>query len=166
MVVAFSLFLTSASTQLAAQEEAHAEHAATETKFNPGETILHHISDAHEWHFFSIKNADGTKKDFTIPLPVILYSPQRGFTSFMSSKFHHGKQAYEGYKLEHGKVVPVDANGNVDETVKVYNFSMTKNVVQMLLALIVLVWIMSSVAGKYKTGQGVTSAPKGLQNAI
>ena len=36
----------------------------------------------------------------------------------------------------------------------------------MLLALIVLVWIMLAVAKRYKRGEGVTSAPKGLQNAI
>ena len=43
---------------------------------------------------------------------------------------------------------------------------MTKNVVQMLISLVLLVWLMTSIAKKYKNGQGVTSAPKGLQNAI
>jgi F-type H+-transporting ATPase subunit a len=36
----------------------------------------------------------------------------------------------------------------------------------MFLALIVLVVIMTRMAKKYKSGQGLTSAPKGLQNAI
>ena len=35
----------------------------------------------------------------------------------------------------------------------------------MLLALIVLVWILISLQ-KYAKGQGVTSAPKGFQNAV
>jgi F-type H+-transporting ATPase subunit a len=36
----------------------------------------------------------------------------------------------------------------------------------MFLALIILVWLMTSIAKKYRTGQGITSAPKGWQNAI
>ncbi|MCD2424724.1 F0F1 ATP synthase subunit A [Niabella pedocola] len=166
MVAALGLFLVSSAQSVFAQHEEHAAGAATEEKFNPGEAILHHIADAHEWHFFSLKNADGTEFHGTIPLPVILYSPQRGFSTFMSSAFHHGTEAHNGYKLEHGKVVAVDEAGTPDETVKVYDFSMTKNVVQMLIALIVLVWLLTAMAKKYKTGQGVTSAPKGMQNAI
>ncbi|WP_245645682.1 F0F1 ATP synthase subunit A [Niabella ginsenosidivorans] len=166
MVAALSLFLVSSAQSVFAQHEEHAEGAATEEKFNPGEAILHHIADAHEWHFFSFKKEDGTEFHGTIPLPVLLYSPQRGFSAFMSSVFHHGTEVYNGYKLEHDKVVAVDANGNADESVKVYDFSITKNILQMIIALIVLVWLMITMAGKYKTGQGVTSAPKGLQNAI
>ncbi len=166
MVAALSLFLIFQAKAVAAQNEAPAEGTATEEKFNPGEAILHHIADSHEFHFFNFKKDDGTQIHGTLPLPVILYSPQRGFSTFLSSKFHHGEEAYNGYKLEHDKVVAVDASGNVDESVKVYDFSMTKNVVQMLISLVLLVWLMTSIAKKYKNGQGVTSAPKGLQNAI
>ncbi|WP_157557931.1 F0F1 ATP synthase subunit A [Niabella aurantiaca] len=166
MVAALSLFLVFTAQSVFAQHEEHAEGAATEEKFNPGEAILHHIADAHEWHFFSLKKSDGSEFHATIPLPVILYSPQRGLSTFMSSRFHHGQEAYNGYKVEHGKIVAVDAAGAPDESVKVYDFSMTKNVVQLFIALIVLVWLLTSMAKKYKTGQGVTSAPKGLQNAI
>jgi F-type H+-transporting ATPase subunit a len=72
---------------------------------------------------------------------------------------------HEGYKLDHDHIVPVDASGNVDASVKVYDFSMTKNVVQMLLAVITLVLIMTSVAKKY-AANGANKAPSGLQNAI
>ena len=54
----------------------------------------------------------------------------------------------------------------MDESVHVYDISLTKNVVQMFLSLIILVVLMISVANKYKKGQGITSAPKGWQNAI
>jgi F-type H+-transporting ATPase subunit a len=84
----------------------------------------------------------------------------------MSSKFHHGTEAYKGYKLEGHDIVPVKADGTVDETVKAYDFSLTKNVVQMFVALAVLFFILTWMARKYKEGQGVTTAPKGLQNAI
>jgi F-type H+-transporting ATPase subunit a len=111
--------------------------------------------NAHEFHFIDLASGP-----VTIPLPIILYSPERGFTSFMSSRFEHGHATYEGYKLEDGNVVAVDAAGNIDESVKVYDLSLTRNVVQMILALIVLVWIMLSIAKKYKNGLGVTSAPR------
>jgi F-type H+-transporting ATPase subunit a len=36
----------------------------------------------------------------------------------------------------------------------------------MFIAVALLLWIMGTVARRYKTGQGITSAPKGLQNLI
>ncbi len=176
-IAAFSLFLTFATLTAFAQQEEAPHGAATEHStaghdtaekeaFKPGDAILHHIADSHEFHFFSHKKSDGSEFHATLPLPVLVYSPQRGFSAFMSSKFHHGHEMYNGYKLDHDKVVAVDANGNVDESVKVYDFSITKNVSQMLLALIVLVLILTSIAKKYQKGQGVTTAPKGFQNAI
>ncbi|MFV0605924.1 MAG: F0F1 ATP synthase subunit A [Niabella sp.] len=170
IVLAFGLFLAFSVNVLNAQEHVadaageHATEAAAEGhdtgKFDPGAAILHHIADSHSFHFFDFKKSDGSVFSASIPLPVILYSPQNGFDFFMSSKFHHGEAAYNGYKLEHDKIVPVDP------AVKVYDFSMTKNVVQMLLAVIVLIWILTSMVGKYKSGQGTTSAPKGMQNAV
>ncbi|HMR90688.1 MAG TPA: F0F1 ATP synthase subunit A [Chitinophagaceae bacterium] len=137
-----------------------------EAKFDPGKVMLDHIADAHEFHFFSVKKSDGSEFHATLPLPVILYSPQRGLDIFMSSKFHHGHDAYKGYKLDGHDIVAVDANGVKDESVKVYDFSLTKNVVQMFLALLVLFLVLRSMVKKYRAGQGVASAPKGLQNAI
>jgi F-type H+-transporting ATPase subunit a len=92
---------------------------------------------------------------------VILYSPIKGFKVFSSSKFGHtGEEEYEGYKFNDKKdIVAVD--GSV-----VYDLSLTKNVVQMIIALLVLVLLMTGIAKKYKNGIGVTSAPKGWQNAI
>lgn len=165
IVAMFGCFMLSSGVLHAQHEEQHGATAGEE-KFDPGAAILHHIADSHSFHFFDFKKSNGETISASLPLPVILYSPQRGFSAFMSSKFHHGTEAYNGYKLEHDKVVPVDANGAVDETVKVFDFSMTKNVVQMILAVIVLIWILLSMVKKYSTGQGVTSAPKGMQNAI
>ena len=58
--------------------------------FNAQEVIFGHILDGHEFHFFDIIHKDGSHTPVGIPLPVILYSPQKGFDVFMSSKFHHG----------------------------------------------------------------------------
>ena len=148
-------------------------------KFNAAEVIFGHVLNGHEFHFFGV----------SIPLPVVLYSPERGFTSFMSSKFHHGEDPHAGYKIltshnieefrakasEKGidpkqfneeDIVPVDEAGNYDATVKVYDLSLTRNVIQMLLALILFTWIMLRIAKRYKSGVGVTSAPKGSQSLM
>ncbi len=95
--------------------------------------IFEHVLDAHEFHFLSYTGADGHEHHATIPLPVILYSPQKGFSVFMSSAFHHGEHEVDGYKLVKGKIVPVE------EGVTVYDISLTRNVVQMIIALIILV---------------------------
>ena len=64
------------------------------------------------------------------------------------------------------QIVAVDANGQIDDSVKVYDFSLTRNVVQMMIALALLAWVMVAIANKYKKGIGVTSAPKGSQGLI
>jgi F-type H+-transporting ATPase subunit a len=65
-----------------------------------------------------------------------------------------------------GRVIPVTADGKYDPSVSVYDVSLTRNVVQMLLALTLLVWIMIAIAKRYKRGEGVKTAPKGMQNLI
>lgn len=168
LVAAFSLFVAFFAAPVIAQEHkedvSHSEANHGEEKkegFDAQEVIFGHVLNAHEFHFLDLPGGP-----VTLPLPVILYSPQRGFTSFMSSKFEHGHATYEGYKLVDGDVKAVDAEGNIDESVKVYDISLTRNVVQMVLMLIVLTWVMLTVAKRYKAGEGVTTAPKGIQNLI
>ena len=159
LVAAFSLSMVLFSQASTAQE--HGEKAIEKDPhaFDANEVIFGHVKDAHEFHFLSYKGSDGEEHEAVIPLPVILYSPQKGFSVFMSSAFHHN-QVYDGYKLEEGKVIPVEPG------VKVYDISLTRNVIQMLLALILFVWLMLVIAKKYKRGHGVISAPSGAQNAI
>jgi F-type H+-transporting ATPase subunit a len=164
----FSLFLVLFSAPVFAQHEGdhgaapaadHGDHAPKEG-FNAKKVIFDHILDAHEFHFFSYHDAEGKEHPVGIPLPVILYSTTKGFSVFMSSKFEHGHAEYGGYKMEEGKIV------SVDPSEKFFNLSLTRNVVQMILALTLLVIVMLSVAKTYKTGQGVKSAPSGKQNLI
>lgn len=184
-VAAFSVFLVLFFNAAIAQEksEAHVANEKTEKKsFDANEVIFGHVLDAHEFHFLSYKGSDGKEHHATIPLPVILYSPQKGFDVFMSSKFHHGERTYKGYdlltdekiakdsldpkKYTAGQIVAVNDKGEIDNTIKVYDISLTRNVVQMLLALTLLVWVMLYMAKKYRSGQGITTAPKGVQNLI
>jgi len=158
------------------------EPAKKEKTFDANEVIFGHIMDAHEFHFLSYKGSDGKDHHATIPLPVIVYSKGKGFSCFMSSAFHHGEHNHNGYalltnekidelhidrnKFSAGNIVAVNGAGQIDTTVSVLDLSPTRNVVQMLLALTLLVVILIRVARKYGTGQGITAAPKGMQNTM
>lgn len=179
--IIFCFFLTPSFAQ--PNDNENGENGGQKKKaFNAKEIIFGHVLDAHEFHFMDIENEDGTHHPIGIPLPVILYSPQRGLDVFMSSKFHHGEEEYRDYiiltdktikergldpkKYSAQQIVPIKENGEIDESVTVYDVSLTRNIVQMLLALIIFTWIMIKIAKKYKRGEGVTSAPKGAQGFI
>lgn len=146
-------------------------------RLDPAKIILEHVGDGHEFHFYTFN-----KKPVSIPLPVILYSPAKGWSVFMSSRFEHGEQIVDGYRLltesyieenhldakiyKPGKIWAANEAGQVDPTVKVYDLSLGRNAVQALISAILLIWIMSSIAGKYRSGQGVKTAPSGFQNAV
>ncbi|MBS1599363.1 MAG: F0F1 ATP synthase subunit A [Bacteroidetes bacterium] len=181
LVAGFSLVMIFFSNVSLAQG---GEEKKETKKLDPAKIIMEHVSDGHEFHFATVGG-----HHVTIPLPVILYSPQKGLSVFMSSAFDHGKELHDGYRLleedfieEHklnevkdakgaavffaGKVYATDAAGMPDNSVKVYDFSLTRNVVQIFISLILLVWIMTGVAKQYAKGKGVTSAPSGFQNAV
>jgi len=158
LVAVLSIFLAF-SAQLSFAQDPHgsgsAEQGEAVEKYEPAKNIIDHVKDGHEFHIFSIGDFHAT-----IHLPVILYSPEKGVSVFSSGRFgHHGTDEYNGYKMEEGNIVATDGS-------KVYDFSMTRNVVQMIIALTLLVILMTGIAKKYKSGIGVTSAPKGWQNAV
>ena len=154
LVAVFSVFLLLFSFNGFAQEHHNEAPAHAEEKLDPAKIIMDHIKDGHEWHFFTLGDFHAT-----IPLPVMVYTPTKGVSVFSSSKFEHGHAEYNGYKMDNGKIVSTDG-------AKVFDFSLTKNVVQMFLALITLVLLMTGIAKKYKNGIGVGTAPKGWQNAV
>lgn len=121
-----------------------------EEGFNTGSAIMHHISDAHEWHLW-----DGHYG--TIPLPVILYSDSKGMVVFLSSKFEHGHASYMGYSYENGHIIADDGHSFMD-------FSITKNVAQLMINVLIMLLIFISVANAYRKRAG--QAPKGLQSFI
>ena len=168
LVLVFGSILLTFSAPLFAQdsatENAVEKHEVKDEKLDPAKIIMDHIKDAHEFHFFTIENKENPHESFhaSIPLPIIVYSKSKGgFAVFSSARFGHtGEEAYNGFKLNENKEI-VATDGSV-----VYDFSLTKNVVQMLIALTLLVLLMTGIAKKYKNGLGVTTAPKGWQNAI
>ena len=138
-----------------AQETGHEEEApGKKGKFNVGEMIMHHIKDEHGWEL-----AHGV----TIPLPVILYSADRGVEQFSSSRLTDS-QVYNGYKQEHGKIHRVNAAGKEVEGANVYDFSITKNVASLLLSAIILLTLFPAVSRGYAQNKG--KAPKGVQSLL
>lgn len=145
----------SALTFSQAQEPGHeGEVPGKKGKFNVGDMIMHHIKDEHGWEL-----AHGV----TIPLPVILYSADRGLELFSSSRLAHD-QIYNGYKQEHGKIHRVDAAGKEVEGTKVYDFSITKNVASLLLSAIILLTLFPAVSRGYARNKG--KAPTGIQSFL
>jgi len=151
----------------AVAESAHAvsgEHGAEanhgKEKFEPTKVIMEHIADSHMWHLWG---------HTSLPLPVILYTPN-GLEVFSSGNFHHGEHDYNGkynnYRLEEDHVKVVGADGKVDEEASkaVLDFSITKNVAAMFVAILVILIVFISVAGAYKKRAG--KAPRGLQSFI
>lgn len=66
---------------------------AEKKEFKAGEMILHHVLDAHEIHFATLNEGTADEKHISIPLPVIVWSKEKGFDFFLSSKFHGAAHA-------------------------------------------------------------------------
>jgi F-type H+-transporting ATPase subunit a len=138
--------------------ESHEQH---ESKFNAGHMIIEHVADNHQWHLWG---------HTSIALPVIVKT-DKGVEVFSSSHFgHEGEETYVGenysYALKEGSIVVVDENGveNEEATATLWDLSITKNVMAMLLSMVLMVWIFLSIAKSYKTNKG--KAPRGLQSFV
>ena len=130
------------------QEESHAKENG---ELNVSEVIIEHVLDNHVWHL-----TDG----LVIPLPVIVYSEEKGLDFFSSGNFfeHHQPVEYNGYKLEHSHIYLVDSGKAVTD------LSITKNVLMLFINATLLMVVFLSVAKAYKKNRG--GAPKGLQSFI
>ncbi|MDT3402814.1 F-type H+-transporting ATPase subunit a [Mucilaginibacter terrae] len=161
LILGVFLTLTTCKS-FAIQHEEHPAEAANAEKeaFNPTTAILEHIADSHYWHVIG---------DVSIPLPIILFT-DKGTEFFSGANFHHGHEAYQGqyytYKLIEDKIRVVNAAGEVDKEASshIYDFSVTKNVLAMWIAGLILFIIFFSIAASYKKRVG--KAPKGLQSFI
>lgn len=128
--------------------------------YDPKPAIFEHIGDSHSWHV-SIPFV----KNVFIPLPVIVYT-NKGLDIFSSSKLVEGK-VYHGksnYVLANDKIEVADVNGKADESKKLYDFSITRNVASMWMGMIFLLIIFGSISSAYRKRVG--KAPKGLQSFL
>jgi F-type H+-transporting ATPase subunit a len=196
LVAAFSLISMAFSSSLQAQKDTQQvagmdssisnsnKSPKEEKSFDPAKVILEHVSDGYEFHFAVIGS-----KYLTIPLPVIIYSEGKGWSFFMSSEFEHGKKVFDDYILleeqfmdEHrltdsldkqgeplfktGQIYRADPSGMPITNIKVHDFSLSRNVVQMLISVLLLIFVMIRIANRYSKGHGVRTAPSGFQNAV
>lgn len=140
-----------------AHAPAHEISAVDAAEFSAGDLIMEHIADEHGWHVAG---------DFSIPLPVIIYDTQRGLKVFSSARFEHGHAAYDGYKLDDGRIVAVDAEGHKDEaaSANIWDISITKNTLTIFLVVALMLWMFISIAKSY--GKRAGQAPKGMQSLL
>ncbi|MCU0349615.1 MAG: F0F1 ATP synthase subunit A [Flavobacterium sp.] len=133
--------------------------------------IEHHLQDSHDFTFFSDEE---TGKHYGFSLPVIIYD--NGLKVFSSSKFHHGETVAEVegnfYKLYHGKIYKTDAAGTIEydeahhpTNAKVLDFSITKNVVGLLIACVLLFLMFAGYARQFKK-RGSNAIPTGFARVL
>jgi F-type H+-transporting ATPase subunit a len=161
IIISFLVILLLLSTyQVKSQHETEKEHKSEE-KFAPGPFIFEHIGDSYEWHIAKFGHVH-----VSVPLPIIVYSKEKGLNIFMSSKFHHGESEYKGFRIESneesknkGKIVETLLDGTV---VRPFDISITKNVFALFFSVALLLLIFIKVAKSYKINKG--KAPKGVQS--
>lgn len=186
VVLLSAVFLSVTSVNVYSQEHAegdstsvaqveHGQEGVKEESIS--ETILHHIADSHEWHFWG-----HDEHKVALPLPVLLVT-NNGLVSFLYNKHdkdehaktvftenghnlvnYHGKFFYASENPnQHGEYIEVDKSNSVVNA-KPFDISITKNVVSLFISIIILLVVFISVAKAYKTREG--KAPKGLQSLL
>ncbi len=157
ILLIFTLVFT-ANNLFAKESEKGENDGKVDTKSEIDAYIEHHLQDSYDFTLWS----DGeTGSHVGFPLPVILWD--NGLKVFSSSKFHHGETVAEVggdfYKLDHGKIYKTDAAGTITyddhhhaTNVKPLDFSITKNVVTMLLVSVLMLFMFGGLAKSYKKG--------------
>ncbi len=155
-VVLLCLLLANPFT-LAASEANDAKN-----EFDARKVIVDHVLDAYDWHLFDIGD-----REFSIPLPVILFYESRLYV-FSSSRFDHGYASYKGFRIAgdgalKGRAIRVLEDGVTPDPNAsfIFDFSITKNVVAVFAASIILCLIFISVGKKYRDADP-DHIPKGL----
>ena len=163
MSLMMGLLLLAPSFATPTGEDESSSTTEKQEKFKPGELIIEHISDSHQWHIIGHTH---------VPLPIILKVPS-GLEIFSSSRFFNENEQpttyagkYGTYAMHENKIVAVDASGTEDEaaTKGLLDLSITKNVASLLMSVTFLLLIFISIANSYKRREG--QAPKGLQSFL
>ncbi len=140
--VVLSLCLLFVSGSILKADEGKSEKESFDLK----EMIFSHVLDSYDWHLFTVG-----EHHYSIPLPVIVKSQDRGWFVFSSSKLAHG-ESYEGFHISHeeaykGKIVEASVSG---ENIRPLDLSFTKNAASICLASVILVLLFVSLASGYK----------------
>lgn len=154
-----------ASTMLFLGHAAFANESGSDTGDTPTgrkqyvkEFVDHHLKDSHDFNIYSYTTDAGELVHVGFPLPVILWD--NGLKMFSSSKLHHGESVAEVdggyYRLYHSKIYRTDAEGTItyDEAhhptnVRPIDFSITKNVVMMIVTGLLMLWMFMGMSKSY-----------------
>ncbi|WP_185853399.1 F0F1 ATP synthase subunit A [Blattabacterium cuenoti] len=146
------LFLLYSNTEI--QNDKHQD---SKNKMDIANTIFEHVSDSHEWHIAGSHNNGG----IVLFLPVILWN--HGLEIFSSSKLScekvfKGKYGY--YKMFQGKIYNTNSIGRfhfdskgIPINDKPWDFSITKNVVALLISFFLLCYLFMRMKQNYKNYQ-------------
>jgi len=140
--------------------------------------IKHHLQDSHDFHFYTDNK---TGKHYGFSLPVIVWT-SKGVRAFMSSAFHHDDNGQvivekDGVNLTkiHSKIYELNAGAtavafddkhHATNAAKVLDFSITKSVVGMLLAGLLMILGFSALARGYKKGPIPTGFARVLEPLV
>src|SRR5690554_2670184 len=128
-------------------------------KFNPSEFILGHVADDYDWHITTIN-----KRDISIPLPVILYAKDKGWSLFSSTRLRQGHSYKDYYRSSEekykGKIVYISEG--VEK--RPLDLSITKNAFALILNSILLVFLILQAGRWYK--KNPLGVPRGFIGAI
>ncbi|MDR7208635.1 F0F1 ATP synthase subunit A [Flavobacterium piscis] len=158
---------TEVAHQAVSEGHHEGEHAEpTDVKSKIKAFIGHHVLDSHD---FTLTQDDETGKYYGFPLPVIIWD--NGLHIFSSAKFDHGHAVAESkgnyYVINHhdGKIYKTDASGKINEdektvhptNVRPLDFSITKTVVSIFAAALLMFLLFSSLAKSYTKNGGIAS---------
>lgn len=156
----------SAHANTAARTEGKVAHGTEpEHKLNVKDILLHHVMDSHEWHITDVPGAwvgsDHRYVPIALHLPYIMWNSEKGLEVFSihghTDAEKQASAAEHGYSINnHGHLHPLNHH------VTAIDFSITKNVLHMLIVSTVLLFVFVAVAGAATRRKG--QAPTGMQN--
>ncbi len=135
------------------------EGGANKEKIDIQHIIFSHTDDSYEWHITNIG-----EREIIVPLPIILYSKNSGWNVFMSSQFHENGGIYKGFYISKkgantGKIVEKDNSG---EEIRPINISISKDVFELFLVILVVIFIVLYSANWYRNKKASDNAPGGF----
>ncbi|WP_029489629.1 F0F1 ATP synthase subunit A [Aquimarina agarivorans] len=191
-LVSIAMFSSNENTTLPAQHaNEHGQHNTTESHSSGGGLIdtkpeidaykKHHLADSHDFSLFSYTDSHGKRKHVGFSLPVIVWS-SKGLVTFMSSEFHHNDDGSvivtkNGAKFAkiHSKIYELDAGAtavkldndhHATNAHKVWDFSITKSVLGMLIAGLLMLLLFGGLAKGYKKGPIPTGFSRVLEPLV
>ena len=133
-----------------------AGHGEGSEELNIPEIVLEHLADSYEWHIATYEG-----NHISIPLPVIVQSGETG--EWFVGTAHHLPERYFLDSQHHGKIYEKMPDGTTERPL---DLSITKVVLQIWIAVVVLIVIFTCCARWYRRHDTLSEAPKGFVGAM